>query len=913
MSECDFDTENFKLTESSKINLLEIKRLIIFMKIFVDNFNGIIQKFKKQLLYNDEKLYESILLTNLNGMYDYYLSIINNSDNLILRIMNDIISPLEQFLETQERIYNDNLSRFNSLLKDFKRNKDLLEYSKLNYYKSSFHYHNFDLENMQFYHINKDLKDKLIEIKSYVNANKLLYQYEVEKYNEQVIKINDAYKKINEDIKMNEDSRISFIKASIDRYKVIYKDFINGFNDFNNIIENYFSNDICDKDKKYFRNQLTKYYKGNGDRIEMEKFISYKDFIQNKGLQNNYFDYSFDENKLFPLLKGEEENNFSNIIINELLNINEIKSFHITQSLELMKNPKSNFAKKLLDNFLDRKKESSSLKFTNLINMEHFANILSFISIINNNINNPNFKINFKIIFLAERIFYQDKNTGEKIYLCAQLSKNKYYRTKLFWENVIDLKLANKLEDHIERLKNLILPEEKNSKNSKGGFLEKFGFGNKNDIHKTSIVGVNKISRLLKNYNSIENTKVPFIDRIAINELIYIIRDNIPSFCNFNFYPDECLEMITEFARKYNINKEFINFFFSYFNVSNFSVRNLLSGNKDISNRKILIFKSDDIEKRNILLFRSCLDYLDKSDYYNLMLISKNIKKKIIKKIYKIILKKRNISNKTRINIWNNILCVNDLRKKYIYEEILNSPCDEKVKNDIKLDVLRTNFKNESNEEMRQKISNILNAVSKLNGDIKYCQGMNYIVSFILEITNEEEAFYIFLSFFKSTEYPIIFEKDLEKLKIFFYIFQRLISLNEPELSIYFNSQSINANIFLPPWFITLFLSSRQLMNQNETPISLIRILDNFIVSGWKSLMKVGIFILHCGEDDIYQLKNESLLSYLINDTKKYDLFSDNKINELEKCFNDSKITKRLIKFIEEEYKQDNKLKDIKI
>jgi hypothetical protein len=214
------------------------------------------------------------------------------------------------------------------------------------------------------------------------------------------------------------------------------------------------------------------------------------------------------------------------------------------------------------------------------------------------------------------------------------------------------------------------------------------------------------------------------------------------------------------------------------------------------------------------------------------MLISKNIKKKIIKKIYKIILKKRNISNKTRINIWNNILCVNDLRKKYIYEEILNSPCDEKVKNDIKLDVLRTNFKNESNEEMRQKISNILNAVSKLNGDIKYCQGMNYIVSFILEITNEEEVFYIFLSFFKSTEYPLIFEKDLEKLKIFFYIFQRLISLIEPELSIYFNSNSINANIFLPPWFITLFLSSRQFMNQNETPISLIRILDNFIVSG---------------------------------------------------------------------------------
>ena len=906
----DFNTEYYKLSESSKINLLEIKRLIVFMKIFVDNFNIIIQNFKKQLLNNNELLYESILLTNMNGIYNYFLSIMDNSGNLISRIINDIISPLEQFFETQQRIYNDNLSRFNSLLKDYRRNKDPLEYSKINYYKSSFQYHNFDIENMKFYHVNKDLKDKLIQIKTYVNANKLLYKYEIEKFNEQIIKINNSYKILNEDIKMNEDSRISFIKASIDRYKIIYKDFMNGLNDFNNILENYFSNDICDKDKKYFRNQLTKYYKGNDNRIEIEKFISYKDFIKNQELKKNYFEFLFDENKLFPLLKGEEENNFSNIIINELLNINEIKSFHITQSLELMKNPQSHFSQKLLDNFLDRKKISSSLKFTNLKNMEHFSNILSFISIINNNVNNPNFKINFKIIFLAERIFYQNKNTGEKIYLCAQLSKNKYYRTKLFWENVIELKLANKLEDHIERLKNVILPEEKNSK---GSFFGKLGFGNKNDIHKTSIVGINKISQLLKNYNSIESTKVPIIDRMAINELILIIKDNIPSFCNFNFYPDECLEMITEFARKYNINKEFINYFYSYFNVSNFTVRNLLSGNKDISNKKFFLFKNDDIEKRNILLFRCCLEYLNKSDYYNLILLSKNIKKKIMKKIYKIILKTKNISNKTRINIWKNILSINDLKKKYKYEEILNSPSNDKVKNDIKLDVLRTNFKNENNEEIKKKISNILNAVSKLNGDIKYCQGMNYIVSFILEITNEEEAFYIFLSFFKSTEYPIIFDKDLEKLKIFFYIFQRLISLIEPELSIYFNSNSINANIFLPPWFITLFLSSRQFMNQNETPISLIRILDNFIVSGWKSLMKVGIFILHCVENDIYKFQNESLLSYLINDIKKYDLFCDNKINELEKCFNDSRITKRLIKFIEEEYRQEKKLKDIKI
>ena len=307
------------------------------------------------------------------------------------------------------------------------------------------------------------------------------------------------------------------------------------------------------------------------------------------------------------------------------------------------------------------------------------------------------------------------------------------------------------------------------------------------------------------------------------------------------------------------------------------------------------------------------MKYLNKSDYLNLLLLSKKSNKKLSKKIYKIILTKKNTSIKTRLNIWNNILGISELKKKYNYQEILNSPCDEKVSLDIKLDVLRTNFKNEQNEEAQNKISNVLNSVAKLNGEIKYCQGMNYIVSFLLEILSEEEAFYIFLSFFQSTEYPLIFEKDLEKLQSFFYIFQRLISLFEPELSILFNANGVNANIFLPPWFITLFLSSRQYMIQSDTPIALIRILDNFIVGGWKSLMKVGIFVLHFCEEEIKNLKYENMLSYLNNDIKKYNLFIDDKIPELEKCFDDKRITKNLIKFIEDEYKQENKIKELKL
>jgi hypothetical protein len=86
---------------------------------------------------------------------------------------------------------------------------------------------------------------------------------------------------------------------------------------------------------------------------------------------------------------------------------------------------------------------------------------MSYISLKHNSIFSGNFEINFQIIFIAERFFYQNKVNNNKVYLSAILSKNKFYKTKLFWQNVIELKLVKKLEDDISRLKNVSAPNEK--------------------------------------------------------------------------------------------------------------------------------------------------------------------------------------------------------------------------------------------------------------------------------------------------------------------------------------------------------------------------------------------------------------------------------------------------------------------
>ena len=70
---------------------------------------------------------------------------------------------------------------------------------------------------------------------------------------------------------------------------------------------------------------------------------------------------------------------------------------------------------------------------------------------------------------------------------------------------------------------------------------------------------------------------------------------------------------------------------------------------------------------------------------------------------------------------------------------------------------------------------------------------MNYIASFIFQIlNNEEESFYFMLSLFENTDFCNIFLDDLNKLKQYFYVFDRLLSLYLPELHSYFKVLNFN-------------------------------------------------------------------------------------------------------------------------
>ena len=920
LDELQLMKEKKNLEDSYKDSLKELRKVSSFLKLFVRVHETTGKKYESEKAKEIEKEKEleqieplkstnSNLFKSINNIYESFQTLMKNSQSLISGMTNDLVKPLDDFIQNQLTFYNQNLKEIKTINSNCQSYKAVLDNSKNNYYYSSYMSNQLDSEKIDNSILKgeKELtskKDELIKTKMITRNDEFIYKYENGSYNKNIDKLNIEYDSFLENVLTLEKTKIHFIHSLLDKFKKYLTDYVAMINIYINDINKFNDKEIGEKENLEQTKSFSKFKEESTNNIRIPKIeiMSYQNYCD-KIKEKEKIKTEMSNKKRIILNKSialdeEGKNNFIKEFLNNLVGENEVEPDKISQIFELLSVSIYDIGKKIL-NYLLEKKGISSLVFANLQNLEHLANILGYISLHQSSIFNGQFDLNFKIIFISERIFYRKKLTNDKIYLNALLSKNKYFRTKQFWRNVLELKLVNILKDHISRFGNLKIKEKKGifskifSSSQKTGFLEK-----------------TRILPLIKEYSTLDADQIQLIDKMAVEGMQKIIKDSIPSFANFNFPSEQCLDLIAELSQEYKITKENINFYVTYFNVSSYTIRKIIPNEKG---NTINIYKQfqklSDIQKK-LKLFRNIVPFLSYTDYNNLLLCSKLFHKKLSKIIYKYILKQKNLSNKIRLAIWHNLLGISSLQKKYNYKDILEKSYDEKIKHEIELDVVRTTVGNvQDPNKARKDITNILMAVSFLNGKIKYCQGMNFVVQLLYELFGEEEAFFIFLSFFINTEYHLIFEKDLKELKIMFYVFKRVISLLEPELSSYFNSNGVDVNFFVSPWFITLFTSSHQNnKDENDNSQILIRILDNFIVSGLKSIMEVGCVALHSYENELMSKRYEEVMQFLINDMLRSDFFSKKNTEFIENFFTETKISKNLVKNIEEEFAQEQKL-----
>ena len=754
------------------------------------------------------------------------------------------------------------------------------------------------------------------------NQNDLLTQLRInsqlmcEKYKEEYKGINEIYELNNKkyfpivnNLKDNEEKRINFLYFNLEKFISYLNEKKNSLNEFINNLNQEDTNKNFMKvklelDMKNYKDKFNFCKKQNIRFIKEDLFLyeihrknidliiknpNYLNSVNMTSLNNINNINNINNNNLLPYttynhnvfnfetvrvqLNYDDQNIFNNLFDGSNNNPNLDKKKFSSFKKRLIEDVK--FSEEIIDKMLGEVfQRPIYYEFKNLEKFECVKQILIDISM-NKEVRTNIMEMNFGIIFIAEKGFYFDKNINEKKYLSKEMVKeDNNFKSKYFWKKLLE----NKINSSAKKIYKI--DEEKKNKNK---IIEK-------------------------------DKKGEMINK----ELMNIIKDYIVHFTNFNLAISDINDIIIDLKTHFSLNDNEISYLICFLNSNTYNIRSKY--HKDEKNslftKKIKNTKNKKY-KHILLALNSCFMFLKPQDFINIKNLNKTYHQQIEKLIYKQIFIKKNknflkskidISNKEKhFEMWFNYLKYDKNKCNYNIKstEAKKAKNLDNILDIIQLDVNRTHFDTDK-ENKRKIIKNVLISLAYTYPEVSYCQGMNYIALFLLEVTNnEEKSFDIFSAILSKTEYSKLPINEFELMKKYFYVFERLICIYLPELYTTFKRNNINANFFISPWFITLFTHS---YNGNNTKI-LMRIFDLFILDGWLAVIRIGLILLKYYQNDLFCMEFEELLHFLINELKeKYDFFDDNNYEKFIQLYNDLKLPKGLVNNLENEFELNKKI-----
>ena len=627
--------------------------------------------------------------------------------------------------------------------------------------------------------------------------------------------------------------------------------------------------------------------------------------------------FDFDKSSERIQLDQNESTIYKNIFDNKPINFNPKLLSLFENKLKI----DSKFAKTILDKMLQEHFiHKLNYQFKNIDNFNCLGQILNDIAL-NKDISdytNKNFEINFAIIYIAEKVFFEDEKSNNKKYICSILAEKCHiFSEKNFWENLFEFKMNSTIKNLTDKeLKEEIKLKEKEKEKEK----EKFKPIDKVKGAVKFLVDKVNNAKDLKKKDTIKQKKEK---EVRYKILISILKEFVNHFPNFNLDMPICNDIIMDVSTKYNLEKSEVIYLINFINSNMYSIRN--TNNKKKQKSKYLINKINDInnlkQRHLLLILNSCFMFLSPKDYLNLITINKFYHKIGEKTIFKYLFLKNKNSNliipnicdtDIHINMWLWYLKYNKslINYKEKVNDIQKNNPEINFLEAINLDVMRTFFVN-NQEEYRLKLKNILMVLTFSYPKVGYCQGMSCIGQFLLEITkgNEENSFHIFSAIISKTEYGKLFFNNFDYMKKFFYVFERLINIYLPELDIVLRKHNVSPSFYITPWFITLFTHNYS-NNHNKV---LLRIFDTFILDGFICIIRIGLLLLKYYQSYIFDMKFEEILQFLINEmNKKYDFFNNSNYDKFIELYHEMKIPKGLVSNIENEYELYKQVEKIK-
>jgi hypothetical protein len=235
--------------------------------------------------------------------------------------------------------------------------------------------------------------------------------------------------------------------------------------------------------------------------------------------------------------------------------------------------------------------------------------------------------------------------------------------------------------------------------------------------------------------------------------------------------------------------------------------------------------------------------------------IKKNIKDSLFNKLIMY-----GIPYNIRDFIWDVVLAEKNFNKYYNFEDekkeyisnlnnINNNPQIEK-------DLNRTFMKeSEQTKDHLQKLRSLLNVINRKNNG--YCQGMNFIVGFLLKLTKFDEikTYYIIKNILPDIKG--LFEDGFPLLNKNINTFDKYFKQLYPTLYNHFRKNDVYDEIWVGKWIQTLFTLSLPF----EEVCS---IWDILIIKGFHYIIYISLSIISFVEEDLLKLDDSSdILAYL--------------------------------------------------
>jgi hypothetical protein len=105
-------------------------------------------------------------------------------------------------------------------------------------------------------------------------------------------------------------------------------------------------------------------------------------------------------------------------------------------------------------------------------------------------------------------------------------------------------------------------------------------------------------------------------------------------------------------------------------------------------------------------------------------------------------------------------------------------------------------------------LTNVLEALSYINLDTGYCQGMNFIAgTLIYTFDSDETAFWMFLAMLKHCEVTNLFVRNMPDYDLRVFQLNHYVKLYFPDIFYHFKNNKIPFDLLYSKWFITLFSS----------------------------------------------------------------------------------------------------------